>query len=249
MPGVEEKPKIKLKSSALSDKKTVEREATKLPPRPFVLTRAERIESLKCYETIKDMLIAGRPIGKIAKFVFDDHPDDFRKLGITLSLFEKWLGDYRKKIAKTEAVAVRVPEVIEKAAEEIEESIDEIKELADLYGIQKERIGIDFKTEKKINKLFKSTGNEVSVAMNILRTSASIKADFGLVKRGVGLTDADRAAITDFGPKYGKVDVAGILSDPEKRRKLLNVAELLLSKQRLEDKVNKTSPKEQPVTA
>ncbi len=231
--------KLKLNTEAVKQK-ALEREQpavvsveeppkTPAPRSAPAITKFTRLEALGCAPWIKEQFTAGRSLNKITEAIFKDYPSDFEQLGTTAAQLERWLGDWRRKIAKTELLPVRLPGVIEAAETHVAESLNEMDEMQELYDIQKHRIEIDYGTERKINKLFKSTGTEVTVALNILKARSDLKADLGLTKRGAGQDEASRILLTDFAPRYGKVDVNSVISNPERRRRLLNAMEMVLS--------------------
>ena len=209
--------KIKLKSSH-KKKRTVKKK---------VSSRFQRLEAMPCFEEIKDRIVAGWSSPKIANFIIEEKQDAFSELDISEVTLENWIYDYKKKIASTEIIS-RSPQALEKVEKRIEKTLDEVDELKDLYSIQKNRIDIDVGTEKKIGKLFKGTGQEIKIAADMLRASAEMKMDMGLVKRNLGKIELDQTLLADFSEKYGKKDLSNVLANPEKRRKIIGLVEMFM---------------------
>jgi len=194
-----------------------------------VSKRFEKFEALDCYNEIKERLVSGVSIEKIVNFIMMERPDDFVRLGITEATLERTLYDLRSSLPPGELVQTRMPDVIAKAAEKVDAGVNEIGELGELYNMQKDRIEMEYKTEKKIGKLFKGTGNEIKIASDILRSAADLKMDMGLVKRQLGTMAVDQTLLTDFSQKFGNKDMTQTLSNPEKRRKIMGAVELLMN--------------------
>ena len=125
-------------------------------------------------------------------------------------------------------VAIRMPEEIIKAKEKLGAGVDILSEMESLYSIQKDRIELDYKTEKKLGKLFKTTGNEIAIASQLLRDLAQLRIDLGLDKADAQIDDTTRQRlINDFGLRYGKESVAKVLNDSKAVSKILSVTESL----------------------
>jgi hypothetical protein len=206
-------------------------EETAIPARK--LSRVDefhvKLEEMTCFSQIKNMIQAGWPPSKVTEFVIEQFYEDFEKLDIDADQLTSQLADYRKKLSASEMVAMRLPAEIMKAKEALEEGVDIVKELQTLYKTQKARIEIDYGTEKKLNKLFKNTGNEIAIAAGLLRDLAFLKRDLGLSAGEALESEAIRTQlITDFGLKYGKESIAKILSNPKAVSRVLSVAENLL---------------------
>lgn len=105
--------------------------------------------------------------------------------------------------------------LINTTTKEIIEDINELKELNDLYKLQRERIDIDYNTEKKINKLFKTTGYEIYLATKILSEILRVKMELGVLKRSPLSVDL----------QGGNVNIMqnGIVISDEARRKIIGI--------------------------
>lgn len=190
--------------------------------------RFKRVRALQCFEEVHNRLLAGWPAAEIARFVQEERKeyDD-----VTRSSLVGILNDYRSSIPKAELIARRMPNDFLRAKEAVEQGLNELHELEMLYKKQMDRIGIDLATEKKINKLMPTMTQEMKAAREMLETYAQLKMDLGLTKRHIGQVELDAHLLADVAGKYGKESVVRVLGDPESRRKVLHLAEKMLSRQ------------------
>ena len=216
---------MKLNRENISKPRDTKRKILRKP----VSKRFLNFESLDCFNDIKQRIVSGWSPAKILKFFLEDHYEEFQSLGIAEKTAENLIRDYRSSMSKTELLQTRMPEVMIKAKEELDSGINEVKEFEDLYKLQRDRIDIDAKTEKKIGKLFKGTGGEIKIAADILKEGANLKMDMGLIKRNLGTMEVDQTLITDFSAKLGKKDLSGTLANPEKRKRIMGAVDLLLN--------------------
>jgi hypothetical protein len=188
----------------------------------------KRIKTLKCYQEVYDRILEGWPPSNIAAFIQDIRHEatDLTREGMISAIV-----DFRASLPPAELIKKRLTKTYTDAAQEVEEGIDEIKELEKLYKLQMRRITIDAETEKKINKLLPTTGQEVRIAREILSTYADLKMDLGLSKRHLGQMDIDARVAADVAVRYtNKAEVQQVLNDPQSRKKVLNLVERLVSK-------------------
>ena len=80
-----------------------------------------------------------------------------------------------------------------------------LDELEKLYALQVGRIEIDHATEKKINKLFGSTNNEIELARRVLSDIARIRQELGIDERAAQTLNLNISGEVkgDFGFKLG----------------------------------------------
>lgn len=203
-------------------------------------SRFERIRSLKCYDEVYKRLCSGWPATELARFIQEERKEctDIKRMHL-----EHLLRDYRKEVPASALVAQRFPEVFDEAKEKIAESLDELSELEELYRIQMHRIGIDFKTETKINKLMPSMTSEIREARQILESIAEIKMDLGIhqrapMKHEVEVEGQVEATISeDMMAKYPDA-VRAVLENPESRRKVHGLVERFLKRKAPDEEVS-----------
>jgi hypothetical protein len=194
------------------------------------------LETLTCFPELKARVQAGWPSQRVADYIETTYPAEYAGLGMVKGELIDHLNSFRKALTPLETVAIRMPAEVIKAKEKIDAGLDIMAEMQELYAIQKGRINIDVGTEKKLNKLFKTTGNEIAIAAALLRDLAAIMGDLGVNKGNPGEEAAVRKQlITDFGLKYGKDSVAKVLNDPRAVSKVLGVAESLFKSIRAGD--------------
>ena len=185
------------------------------------------IRECKCFQEVDRRLRLGWSPSDVARMIQDEY-GECEDLGFKYlkGLVEK----YRDTIPPAELAGVPYnPLVAKKASIALATGVDELEELNKLYRMQMERIEIDFQNEKRINKLFSTTGREVFVAMKILSQAAELKMDLGLTKRHMGTMEVTGQMAAEVSDRYGKDSIGKVIADPDSRRKVLGIAERLLA--------------------
>lgn len=185
----------------------------------------KRLKELKCFEDVKQRVVQGYQLTKIADFIQQDCGE---YADVTRDSLCKTLRKFRDNELKGDMIAQHMPAQMDQLVQEAEEAVDEVQELARLYKIQMDRIEREAKLEKEIGKLFKTLGNEVFYAMKILQTSAGIKADYGLVP---GAKPNNQVNLqfnqNNYNGTHGSAAVESVMKDPASRQKVISLVERL----------------------
>lgn len=177
------------------------------------------LKSLPCHDQIVERLKAGDGYAEIIRWIQSQgYCQDASERSLTETL-KCW----KKSMAPVDTIMVATPKSVQHAIEKMRAGINEIEEMEFLYKLQKERILIDFDKEKMIGKLFKGTGNEVSIAMSLLVAMAELKQKMGLTEKHLGTLTVDANVLSMTGEKYGNASVQRVLSSPDARRKVLSI--------------------------
>ena len=183
------------------------------------------IKKMKCFEEFDRRVRLGWTTPALIKMI---QVEQGECSDISPVYLKKLVDEYRSKIPPVELSMASSGSLASRiATRKVVEGVNELDELEKLYAIQMRRINIDFENEQKINKLFNTTGKEVFVAMKILRQSAELKMDLGLVKRQLGTMEVTGQIAAEVGERYGKDSIGKVIADPESRRKVLGLAERL----------------------
>jgi hypothetical protein len=185
-----------------------------------------KLRSTHCFPEIDRRIRLGWSVSDVADMIQEEYKEctDTSK-----KYLRKLLDDYRKSIPPAELSMTSSNSLISRnATKVVAQGIDELIELEKLYNVQYRRIMMEVGNEEKINKLFPNTGREVFVAMKLLRQSAELKMDLGLVKRQLGHVEVTGQLAADVSDRYGKDSIGKVISDPESRRKVLGIAERLI---------------------
>lgn len=184
-----------------------------------------RLGACACFPEIDRRIRLGWTTPALVKAI----QEEFGELGdLSIPYVKKLLDQYRSSIPPAELSMASANSVVARNANrKLSDGINELDELEKLYKLQMDRINIDFDKEQKLGKLFNGTGREVFVAMKILRQSAELKMDLGLVKRQLGTMEVTGQVAAEVTERYGKDSIGKVISDPESRRKVLGLAERL----------------------
>jgi len=185
----------------------------------------QKLRTLRCFNEVYERLLAGWSPSELARFIQESRNEYTHASHVTLM---QVLQRFRDTIPPAQLMAKRLPKSFEKAVEKTEEGIDELAEMEKLYRMHMERVNIDFTTEKNIKKLMPTMTQEIRVASELLGRIADLKMDLGVSTRHLGQVDAE-VTIKSETSRYGKESVKKVMEDPEKRRKVLNVAERILA--------------------
>lgn len=185
------------------------------------------IRNLKCFKELHKKLVEeGMPLKTAARWVQEERNE------LTSMSFEtavKALHEYRASIPAAQR-AKPLNKMFQNAVDEVREGLDELQEMTRLYKVQMQRIEIDFQTEKNIRKLLPTMSQEIRTAREILSASAQLKMDLGINERHLGTMDVETTLLADVAEKYADSPaVAKVLDDGDSRRKVLGLAERLLS--------------------
>ena len=184
------------------------------------------IRRLQCFDEVYSRICEGWPVTEVARFVHEikkELTDMTRE-----SLYQSLLA-FKATIPPAELVRGTMPSKHVVAAEVVAEGLDELAELEKLYRLQMERIQVDVKNEQNIKKLLPTTGQEVRIAKEILTSYAGLKMDLGLSQRHLGQVDVNAKLLADVAVRYSKPEVQTVLNDAQSRKKVLGLAEKLLS--------------------
>jgi hypothetical protein len=139
------------------------------------------------------------------------------------------IDDYRKSIPPAELlITTQNTAVAMNSAQRLNNGMYELEKLNELYDLQMERIKIDVDNEKKINKLFNTTGREIFYAMKILNQASELKMNLGIAKRQLGEVSVAGQGAIQIGDRYNE-GVGKVMADPDSRRKVLGMVEALMT--------------------
>jgi hypothetical protein len=148
---------------------------------------------------------------------------------LSAAYVKKMVDEFRQSIPPAELLlTTQNTNVAMNAAAKLHNGLYELEKLNELYELQMERIKIDVDNEKKINKLFPSTGREIFYAMKILNQSSELKMNLGIAKRQLGEVSVAGAASVQIADRYSD-GVGKVMSNPDGRRKVLGMVEALMT--------------------
>jgi len=184
-----------------------------------------RLRDANCFSEIDRRLRLGWTTPALAKAI----QHEFNELtDLSITYIRKLIDQYRSTIPAAELSMASPNSIVARNAnKKLSDGINELEEIEKLYKIQMERIQIDFGNEKTLKKLFPTTGREVYVAMKLIKQSADLKMDLGLVKRQLGTMEFTGQVAAEVTDRYGKDSIGKVIADPESRRKVLGMAERL----------------------
>ena len=186
-----------------------------------------RLKSARCFVEIDRRLRLGWSCPDLAKAIHEE----FNELtDVSVKYLRKLLERYRADIPPVElSMASGNSFISRRATQRVANGIDELSELERLYQMQMARIEIDLKNEENINKLLGTTGNEIYIAMKILKQSSDLKMDLGLTKRQLGAVEVTGQMAAEIGDRHGNQNIGKAMADPTSRRKVLAIAERIAS--------------------
>lgn len=190
-----------------------------------------RFEKMKCFPEVRNMIMAGVPIGVISRFIQEDRKE---MLDIDLMSVKKKVQRYIKSMPPAEVIEERLPLYYQSVLGSIGEQLDEMEALSNLFHLQFDRTMIDYKTEKTIGKCLDSNTKNIGVCADIANKIGALKGRmFGKNKipdpiQQMGVSEQNRLFVDErlkkIGEKYGE-KMRAIAEDPAKRRRLLGIFE------------------------
>ena len=185
-----------------------------------------QLRSLRCFPKVREKVRDGWPSKVIAKFIQEDCGE---ALNVDANVLAGWITRYRNSLPPSELAKPVVPKAVFDKAAELVHGLDELEELHKLYAIQIERVRMGFEKEKTVGVLMPMMANEIKQAKDILNASAQLKMDLGIDDRHLGKIDVETKIREDLGEVFERESVQNVLSNPESRQKVLEVAKKLLA--------------------
>lgn len=184
-----------------------------------------RLKNSIYWDEIDKMVREGYSLSYIADWILQKEEfKDLKKRSIESSLYK-----YRKELSPMEVAKTKMPKVFLEAWQKIEKDINELRELRKLYLLQRDRLNIDYKTEKKIGKLFATTHREVITAVQILKDLVGLKQSLGVIPKDLGKVTIETDVAAQFenlGQKVG-IPLERLVTDNKLRQKILGIIKLL----------------------
>lgn len=187
---------------------------------------AAALQDCRCFDEVDRRIRMGWSSLDLATFIQEESKElDHLSAGYV----RKMLDDYRKTIPPAELLLTTQNTMVAmNASAKVANGMEELQKLNQLYDLQMDRIKIDVDNEKKINKLFQTTGREIFYAMKILKQTSDLKMDLGLAKRQLGEVSVSGSAAIQIGDRYND-GIGKVMSDPDSRRKVLGMVETLMA--------------------
>jgi hypothetical protein len=191
--------------------------------------RPSKIETLNCFEDVKNMFLAGYKIPEISKFI---HEEAKECLDIERFSLNKSLQRYITNNLPKEQLKEIVPSTVSMLKDSLQENIDPIHALNILLAIQMDRVMIEYAIEKNIGKTMTSNTKSVDVAAKITHLLDRATSE-DLVRRLKGASQDKTPGDTldnigklhdAYAQRYGEV-AANVIANPDARRRILNIME------------------------
>lgn len=179
-------------------------------------------------EEVRRLFVEGRSLDDVCTFVQTNvrGAEDVNKYVV-----REVLKEYKQGIPRWEFAAARgrLPQMAVKA--EVIQRLDELQELEALYRKQQDRLRIGLAYEQKLQILSPQMNREIVTTAEILARSVELKLSMGIYQRQ-GVHDPAQDAESDSGQTFGSPEVQQVMDAPEARRKVIQIAERLLTLQR-----------------
>lgn len=202
----------------------------------------QALRRLRCFNEVHERLIAGWSVSELARFIQDDRSEygNVSRQGLM-----QVLQRYRDSIPPAQLMRRALPKEFEEAKKQVDDGLNALDELRDLYRLQMKRVAIGWNNEQNIKILLPTMTQEIRVARELLSGIADLEMDLGLATRAADEVNVNVNVSADLG-KYGKKSIETVMNDPERRRKVLNVAERMLA---LPGRLDKSTPSAEVIDA
>lgn len=190
-----------------------------------------RIENLKCYKKVYEMLAAGMPYPFIAKFIHDQgESTDIKRISLIGSL-KRFADD----MVLVDKLFTRLPHVVVNANKEFADKLDELRRLEKQYEAQLYRFDAAHAEERMSGKINPRVDKIQDTLVGIITKMHSIKMDLGLSgSRDLGTLTVSAERMEEIKAKYGD-GAARAMADPVSRGKVLAVLHAAREAARLTD--------------
>lgn len=186
---------------------------------------ATSLQDCRCFDEVERRIRLGWSAPDLVKFVQEENQE---LTHLSPTYVQKMINEFRGTIPPAELLlTTQNTNVAIHASQRLSNGMYELEKLHEMYDLQMERIKIDVDNEKKINKLFPSTGREIFYAMKILNQASELKMNLGIAKRQLGEVSVTGAAAVQIADRYSD-GIGKVMSDPDGRRKVLGMVETLM---------------------
>ena len=212
---------------SVDDKKTPFRRPSVKPVSRETPKGVEALKKCKCFKKVDKQVRIGAATADIARMVQEDEGE---LLHLSRTYVTHLIKMYRTNLPPMELmVSSKSPRIARNAQRKVEEGLNELKELEKLFAMQISRIDIDFGNEKKINKLFPTTGREIYVAAKLLKQSSDLKSSLGIYKKQLGQLEITTKAAIAVTERYQDDSLGRVIQSPDSRRKVLGMVQKLMA--------------------
>lgn len=137
-----------------------------------------RIQALKCFPKVREMLLEGMPVPEVARFV-QTEAGEYQS--ISEASLVRTLHRFKATIPAGDFLAARLPRKHVEAVEQVKAGLDELAASEDLYALQLARIHKLYAVEQTMpNILFPGLTQEIRTAAELLRDRVALKKAMGL---------------------------------------------------------------------
>lgn len=189
--------------------------------------RISKLESLKCWVEVQNLLETGAPVKDIAYFIRVERKEYLDAQHETLvNILYRWLHKHKKRVADS-----RVPVQHLALINSMTERVDPLDAANMIFAIQVDRVMMGYTKEVETKKTQKDTRENIKLAKDIIETINEIAADRVRYRLNAGAGATDPKSVRDtieqmdrvrnaFEAQYGKT-AAAVAMNPESRRKVL----------------------------
>lgn len=191
--------------------------------------RKNRLEALKCWPEVKNMIENSISPMKIARYIQDVRGElkDITRNAVRITIY-KWINEQGFKLA-TDQLPTKHLSLINSS----QERVDPLDAANMIFAIQMDRILLDYGTEKKIGKCLNTNTSSLKLATDMIKTISEIQGDVLKYKLKKGDPKDPKETIDQlerikslYLTKFGQTAATVALTD-ESRRRVFNALQKL----------------------
>jgi len=179
--------------------------------------------ALRCFELVREELLSGTPTIEVARHVQILNEWKDKKLGTV----RVYLEHFKATLPKTQMLARMVPAQYVETKKKVDKSLDCLVALEELYGMMMDRIKIGMKREVAMEFLMNGMEKQFAGALDILSKIHEIKSDLRGNPIDISNDMKGMTPAIDWTKVYSSPNVNEVMSDPEKRARLVRMVENL----------------------
>lgn len=188
------------------------------------MSYVNRIRNLNCFETVREMILSGTPIIEVAKQI---HSLGEAK-SLTLESLRLYLDHFKATLPAWIMAMRQQPKQFLEIKRKADSTVDVLQELNRLYLWTKERLEIGMSQERRFQLLTNGMDKNFAIASRLLDQISEVKERLGVTE------DQTNAAMpkkltdqVDWNRIYARESVQKVMSNPEQRSRVVQVAERL----------------------
>jgi hypothetical protein len=184
-----------------------------------------KVRGLKCFETVREMLLNGIPAAEVARHI--QHLNELTDT--THQTVRVYVEHYKATLPKTQMLARMVPTQYLETKAAVDKRLDCLAALEELHGWMKKRIQIGMRREESMDFLMPNMEKNFSVMLEIIAKTHEVKKDLIGDQKQIAEDISKQTAVAriDWNRIYESPNANELMNNVESRARLVRFSQTL----------------------